>query len=178
MRIVRNLCFLLPLAVSIGVVNAQDAAPKLNSFYFGGGVSNSTDEFDDDSMPYSIGFLHQSEGKKLLFGFDLAGEGTSIDSTYLMNQQPVQAMSFNLLVGQNLSDDGHFKVDAALLAGIRNTAADCPDSYLGFACYADEAPTIEYTVNYGAVLTVSYNNVLLGLRVTGESTQLLAGFRF
>ncbi|WP_415392214.1 hypothetical protein [Paracoccus sp. SJTW-4] len=61
---------------------------------------------------------------------------------------------------------------------MREAAADCPDSYLGFQCYADTDPDTDYKGNFGGVLTVSVDRLTLGLRATGESTQMVAGFRF
>ena len=87
-------------------------------------------------------------------------------------------MSVNLLVGANVIDNGRFKADAAFLVGFRDSSLDCPDSYLGYQCYADEAPTPTYKENLGAVITISFDRFTLGVRATGESTQVIAGLRF
>jgi hypothetical protein len=175
---VRVLCLVLPVALSVGQIQAQELGSMGNTFYLGGGKTNSTDSFANDDMPFSVGFMHQSSDSKLVTGFDFAGEGTMLDSTWGLDDAPMQGLSFNFLLGSNLIDDGKFRADAALLLGLRETSADCPDSYLGYQCYADADPTIEYKANFGAVITVSINRMTLGLRATQESTQLLAGVRF
>ncbi len=149
-----------------------------NTFYLGGGNANSDDPFENDDMPFSIGFMHQRADSKLILGFDIAGEGTMIDSTWGMDDEPKQAMSYNFLFGGNMIDNGRFRADAALLVGLRESFADCADSHLGYQCYADTAPDTDYEGNFGAVLAVSIDRFTLGLRATGESTQILAGFRF
>lgn len=52
-------------------------------------------------------------------------------------------------------DTGRYRVDAALLLKIRESFADCP-----------------------GVITLSMDRFTVGLRATGESTQILAGVRF
>lgn len=175
----------LPLALMAGHVHAQDfgAMPVedttgRSTFYIGGGNSRNDGEFESDSTPYSIGFMHQVADSKLIFGGDIGREGTLLDSTYRRNDSISQATSFNLLLGANLVDVGRFKTDAALLVGVREEAVDCPDSFLGFQCYANSDPETEYTGNFGAVITLSYDKVSLGVRATSESTQVLAGIRF
>ena len=113
----------------------------------------------------------------MVYGLDLAGEGTMLDSTFGQDSLS-QALSFNFLLGSNLYDNGTIRVDAAGILGIRETFADCPDSFLGFQCYADTPPSTEYDVNYGALLTVSYERVSFGVRITGESTQAVLGLKF
>ncbi len=178
MKSVKSLCACLSLVMFAGLAQAQDAGTMRNTFYVGGGKSTTTDSFANQNTPFAIGFTHQMAGRKTVLGFDLAGEGTSLDSTWGQTNQPVQAMSFNLVFGTNLIDDGRIRADAALLLGLRDSAADCPDSYLGYQCYADTDPTIEYQVNFGALVNVSFNKVSVGLRATGESTQVLFGIRF
>lgn len=101
-----------------------------------------------------------------------------LDSTWGMNERPKQATSYNFLIGGNVMDNGRFRADAALLLGARESFADCPDSYLGYQCYADAEPDTDYKGNFGAVVTLSMQSFTIGLRATGESTQILAGFRF
>ena len=128
-------------------------------------------------MPFVVGFLHQPAASQFVFGFDFAGEGEMLDSTYGGNEVR-QALSYNLLLGSNLMRDGNFRVDAGVLLGLRESFADCPDSFLGYQCYADEAPDTEYDANFGAFIGVSFDGIMLGLRGTGESTQGLLGLRF
>lgn len=95
-----------------------------------------------------------------------------------MDDEPKQATSFNLLLGRNLADTSRFKTHAAVLIGMRESVADCPDSVLGYQCWADTETDAEYDVNHGAVLTFTFDRTMVGVRVTGESTQALIGFRF
>jgi hypothetical protein len=176
---------LLPLAVSAGFAEAQERlgsgdniGSMRSTFYLGAGSANSEDGFDNDSTPFSGGFLHQVDGSKLIFGFDIGREGTMLDSTWGMNHEPRPAMSLNVLFGGNVVDSRRFKADAALLIGIREATSDCAASYLGYQCYAGATPDTEYKGNYGGVVTVSFDHLTVGLRATGESTQVLAGVRF
>lgn len=178
MGIVKNLFICLPLVLSAGLAHAQDGTAMRNTFYVGGGQAITDDPLKNDDTPFSIGFMHRVAEKDLVLGFDLAGEGTKLDSTWGMDNNLSQGISFNLLVGANLIDTGRFRTEAALLVGLRQTSADCPDSYLGYQCYADFPPDVAYRANFGGVITMSFDKVLLGLRATGESTQLLAGIRF
>lgn len=168
----------LLLALSAGHAHAQDDGAFRNTFYMGAGNAKANGPFENDDTPFSIGFMHQLAGSRMVLGFDLGSEGTMLDSTWGQDSQPEQGTSYNLLLGGNLLDSGRFRADAALLAGVREAAADCPDSYLGFQCYADRDPDTDYKGNFGGVLTVSVDRLTLGLRATGESTQMVAGFRF
>jgi hypothetical protein len=176
--IAKTLCASLPIIILAGLAQAQEAGTMRNTFYIGGGKTTTTDSFANQDTPFSLGYMHQVEDRKAIFGFDLAGEGTSLDSTWGMTNEPVQAMSFNFLFGSNVIDDGRIRADAALLIGLRESAADCPDSFLGYQCYADSDPIVEYQANFGAVVNVSFDKLSVGLRATGESTQLLLGMRF
>jgi hypothetical protein len=178
LRIVETLCLCLSLALLAGHVQAQQVSNLNNIIYAGGGTSSSDDTFVNDNVPWSIGYMHQVSGKSAVLGFDLAGEGMMLDSTWGQSQEPAQGFSMNLLIGTNMIDDGHLRANAALLIGMRETAAACPASYLGYQCYADSDPTVEYQANVGAVLTLSFDSLTLGLRATGESSQVLFGIRF
>ena len=70
------------------------------------------------------------------------------------------------------------RLDAALLVGARETSADCRNFYLGFQCYADEAPEVEYKANYGAIVSAAFGRGMLGVRATNESIQALVGIVF
>ncbi|MTE00945.1 hypothetical protein GIY56_11630 [Paracoccus sp. YIM 132242] len=185
MNLVRFLSFLLPVAICASPILAQDVgamagdAPAFqNTFYIGGGKARTDDAFDNDDTPFSLGFMHQLAGRKLILGGDLGQEGTMLDSTWGQDQAVEQATSYNLLAGANVVDNGRFRTDVALLLGVREDTKDCPRSYLGFQCYADSDPETDYKGNFGAVLTVSFDRLTLGVRATGESTQVLAGLRF
>ncbi|SIP99019.1 hypothetical protein SAMN05421641_102234 [Paracoccus thiocyanatus] len=182
MKIFQVLGLCLPLAIAAGHAQAQDDSQQgttlRNTFYIGAGAANDDGPLENDDTPFSFGFLHQRPDSKLILGFDIGREGTMLDSTWGMDDRPKQATSYNFLIGGNLMDNGRFRTDAALLLGVRESFADCADSYLGFQCYADEEPDTDYKGNFGAVVTLSVDKFTLGLRATGESTQILAGFRF
>lgn len=144
---------------------------------YGGLGSASNDEGNLDATPFVIGLMFQPAASDYVFGFDIAGEGAMLDSTWGSNEWR-QAMSYNFLIGGNLTRSDKFRVDAAVLVGFRETFSDCPDSYLGYQCYADEPPSTEYDLNYGALIGVSFDRVMVGVRATAESTQALLGFRF
>lgn len=170
-------CLLIAL-LSAGHAHAQDGGAFRNTFYLGAGHAKADGPFENDDTPFSVGFMHQPAGGKMVLGFDIGAEGTMLDSTWGQDSHPEQGTSLNFLIGRNLLDNGRFRADAALLVGVREAAADCPDSYLGFQCYADTDPDTDYKGNYGGVLAVSVDRLVLGLRATGESTQMVAGFRF
>ncbi|MDO5648215.1 hypothetical protein [Paracoccus sp. (in: a-proteobacteria)] len=157
---------------------ADDAAPR-NVFYVGAGASHSDRKDENNQVPFSIGMTHHAPGGGVVYGFDFAGEGVVYDSTYHRNADPRRAMSMNLVVGGNVVNGTRTKVDAALLVGIRQATQDCDrQSYLGHQCYADRSPRVEYKPNAGALLTVSYDRAVIGLRATGQSAQMIGGFRF
>ncbi|CAM3695933.1 hypothetical protein [Paracoccus yeei] len=176
-KLAKILCLCLPLTLAAGFAQAQDITAN-NIFYIGAGRSNDDGPLDNDNTPFSLGFMHQSPNSRLILGFDIGREGTRLDSTWNRDQDPRQATSYNLLIGGNLFDNGRYRTDAALLLGARESFAECPDSYLGYQCYADQEPETEYKGNIGAVVTVSVDRFTVGLRATGESAQILAGFRF
>ena len=100
-----------------------------------------------------------------------------LDSTYGQNHFE-QAMSFNAIIGRKILETETGRLDIGALIGIRSETRDCPDSYLGFQCYADEDPTVERTLNYRILATYTYKKALVGVRTTGESLQFLIGTRF
>ena len=163
------------LACAPATLRAQDSGGGL--FYLGAGAASGSETITGNDIPYSIGIMAMPAGSPMVIGIDIAGEGEMFDSTF-GGEQFRQALSINLLVGGSLYADRRVQADAALLVGARETVADCPDSFLGFQCYADADPTIEYSVNYGALLVTSIDRAAVGLRVTTESTQLAVGFRF
>lgn len=163
------------------VANAQEvvtpveapAQPKV-AIYGGFGSAESGGD-----TPWSIGAYFRSPDD-LLLGVDLAGEGVSSDSTYGQGGAVGQGWSFNALIGRNLVDTGGFQIDAAFLVGAREDRTYCPEgqSFLGYQCYADSDSQSEYEINYGLVATVSFQSVMIGVRGTGESTQVILGLKY
>lgn len=149
-----------------------------STFYFGAGTSNDDGPDAADETPLVIGFTHQPMNSKMVWGLDIAREGTMLDSTYGQDRAVSSAISFNLLVGRNFVETAKYKVDGALILGVREEAQDCPASFLGYQCYADTDPETEYTGNFGALATISLEKMVIGVRATSESAQVLVGFRF
>lgn len=163
------------LALTMSVSSVSVSAETL--VYGGIGQAESGDSVTNSNMPWSIGVISLKD-QGASFGLDIAGEGTVIDSTYDLNDEPNQAFSVNLIVAGNLHKAGSSRLDAGLLVGFRESTKDCPDSYLGYACYADQSPDVEYEANFGGLITYSFDQFTVGLRATGESTQLVVGTSF
>jgi hypothetical protein len=161
--------------------------PGKNIVYFGGGVSRKSGGFDnldsqfgdfsDNNLAFTVGYLRVSNKTRLLGGADISYEGTMLDGTY-GSYSTRGAFSFNGIVGVNVAKKGSVRFDIAGLIGAREKTTDCPSSFLGYQCYADEPPSRSYSVNYGGIATFSYKKLVIGARVTGASTQGLLGIRF
>jgi hypothetical protein len=149
-----------------------------NSLFLGVGSADDSNPYESDDTPWALGWVHHSGGSNASWGIDIAGEGTMLDSTYDNVNAIKQAISINLIGATNLSRAPSWRVDLGFLAGFRQTAQECPDSYLGFQCYADEPPDTEYSFNYGGVLFIGYKSLSIGLRATGESNMLTFGLNF
>lgn len=121
----------------------------------------------------SIGFIKLSNNGQRQWGLDIGSEGTM-----LSNSSPKTATSFNLLIGSNFANSDYGRIDGSFLVGMREKSSYCPPSYLGYPCYANQDPSVNYSLNYGAVVTWSFKNVMVGIRATGESKQAMLGFRF
>ena len=146
--------------------------------YVGAGSADDSNSYENDDTPFSVGFLMHQENSNKSWGVDIAGEGTALDSTYGRNNSVAQGLSYNFLYATNLSSNSDRRFDLGVIVGAREKSNDCPDSYLGYQCYADESPDVEYGFNFGAMLHVTFQTFTIGLRATGESTQLIIGFNF
>lgn len=162
--------------VSASVSYADEG--KSAVIYLGVGSAQSGDPLKSTDTPKTIGFLSMSNESDMVWGFDIAGEGTMLDSTWGQNKAIKQATSYNFLLGKNLFKGDGSRFDASLLLGMRDSTTSCPSSYLGYQCYANSDPVNKYEGNYGAVLSYTQQNVMFGLRVTGQSTQALVGYKF
>lgn len=149
-----------------------------NSLYLGIGSADESNPYESDDTPWALGWVHHSAGSNASWGIDIAGEGTMFDSTYDNVNAIKQAVSFNLIGATNLSTAPYWRMDLGILAGFRQTAQECPDSYLGFQCYADEPPDTDYSFNFGGVLFIGYKSLSIGLRATGESSMVTLGLNF
>lgn len=170
------------LMVALGATSASaqevTGASMQSTFYLGAGKSFNEGDREDTSTPFVVGFTHQPVGGRVVWGFDVAREGTKYDSTGWQNASIDSAFSFNLIVGGNLVDTGAMKFDAGLILGVRETAEECPGSYLGYRCYANQTPSTDYKFNGGVLATMSFDRYVIGARATSESGQVLVGFRF
>lgn len=165
---------------TVAILGATAAYAEENKsvLYIGAGPAKSASPTVDGSTPMSIGFMTKVADSTMVWGLDLAGEGTMLDSTWGQTQLPARAMSYNLLLGKNIAQNENSSFNIAALAGMREATADCPASFLGYQCYANTTPTTNYVFNYGAVVTWSYKSLVLGVRATGASTQGLLGLSF
>jgi hypothetical protein len=174
---------LIQLAVMVSMVAASSLACATddgeNIIYFGAGGSRGGHSLGNGGgTAISLGYLRVSNASNIVWGADVSGEGTMLDSTGGNTNKAKRATSFNLLAGANIGKYESNRFDAALVLGAREKTSHCPNSYLGYQCYANSDPKNSYDVNYGLVLTWAYKSVMLGVRATGESTQALFGFRF
>ena len=185
--LVATFCLIASASQNAAAQEASDANPapakKERNFaiYGGWGSSNEDTDFrgysEFTNTPWSVGVYG---GEKYIFGVELAGEGTKFDSTSGRDNFEKQALSYNFILGANALKNDDFKVDLGAIVGARETTESCPSgqSYLGYQCYADTPPSATYDINYGAIMTLSYKMGLIGVRATGESTQIILGLRF
>ena len=178
MKAMKLVHVVLATVVLVGTTVASANENGENVLYFGVGSAKSGDYLKSNKTPFSIGYLSISSSRDSVWGADISGEGTMLDSTWGQRSAVNQAMSYNFLIGRNLTKSESSRFDAALLLGMRQSFSSCPSSYLGYQCYADSAPDTKYAFNYGAVVTWTYKSLMLGVRATGESAQALLGFRF
>lgn len=144
-----------------------------NIFYLGAGKSVNGEFGDKGKGAGTIGFLKLNSSSGALFGGDIGIEGTSYH-----NGTPESGASLNLLIGRNFSRTDTGRFDGAFLIGGRRKETTCPKSYLGYRCYADSDPDTSYAVNFGAALFYTQQSFTAGIRITGESRQVILGFRY
>jgi len=164
----------------LAVVSIANAATNgENVIYLGGGAAESGPiATTSNKSPFTVGYLKLSNTRDFVWGLDVSGEGTKLDSTWGQTNAVKQANSFNFLFGKNIGKTENSRYDASLIAGFRHKTSSCPSSYLGYQCYANSEPKTTYAFNYGIALTWSYKSLMLGVRATGESKQALVGIRF
>lgn len=125
------------------------------------------------STSWSLGFIGKNDDS--WWGLDIAGEGYSLDSTYNQNEDVDSGFSLNLLWGKEVSEN----IILMGLLGARDKSSDCDaQSYIGYQCYADSEPEVSYGINYGLQGIYQLDSFTLGLRLTGESSQLTLGFKY
>ncbi len=149
-----------------------------NVIYVGSGTAKNNNTTTKSSNPATLGYLRVSNTSDTVWGLDVSGEGTMLDSTWGQRNSAKQATAFNFLIGKNLNKTENSRIDAAFIAGIREKTSSCPSSYLGYQCYADQKPDTSYGFNGGIALTWIYKSFMVGARFTGESKQALVGIKF
>lgn len=163
----------------LAFISAKADENGQNVIYLGSGSAKSGNPTTTSSKsPFTVGYLRLSNSTDTVIGGDISGEGTMLDSSWGQNHAVKQATSFNLLLGKNLGKTENSRFDASLILGAKEKTRSCPASYLGYQCYADAKPNTSYGFNSGVALTWTYKSALIGLRATGESTQMLLGYRF
>jgi hypothetical protein len=166
------------LALLAAAILTDANASEENNIYIGTGPAKTGIPTTSNKAPITVGYISQSRTTSTVWGIDISGEGTLLDSTWGQNNAVKQATSFNVLIGKNMSNSQISRFDIAFVAGLREKSKDCPASYLGYQCYADSAPNTTREFNYGGILSWSYQKLMVGVRATGESNQLLIGIRF
>lgn len=146
--------------------------------YIGAGSSKAKSVKENDETPWSIGYVMNVRGGTAFWGVDFAKEGTSLNNTSGQNNTVDQGMSINFSGGKTFALGKGVNLGAGILLGMREAGKSCPDSYLGYECYADQEPETEYKFNSGALLHLAYKRAILGARLTGESSQVIVGISF
>lgn len=147
-----------------------------HTIYLGGGVN--TESAASNSTPVSIGYIYNPESSNFYHGVDVSAEGLLYDSTSRRDNVEEQGTSVNYLTGYNFNFSNGVTVSTGVLMGIRITEEECPDSYLGYRCWADREPQRESEFNYGGTVHVKYKHLFVGARISGVSNQILVGYTF
>ncbi len=159
--------------------NTVILAPR-EYFYVGAGSSSgeaSRNENDDTAWSLD-GFTKHGVS---LFGVDIAGEGTSYDSTTGYYNEPRQGISLNLIAITPIMRGRRWTFDGGVLLGFvqRGRSMRIDRTIIpSCTCYADQDPDTEYDLNYGAVGLWTSGSISVGLRATKESTQAILGMQF
>jgi len=175
----KNLIALM-LLLGCGSVSADtDAVASGHSkhvIFAGAGSAERDDPFESDETPWVIGYIYSAD--TAFVGIDFAAEGTLVNNTSGRVNEIEQGFSINVLFGKNLAFNNDWRAGIGVLLGGRETTKSCPDSYLGYECYADETPDSKFDWNYGALLHLTFKRAFLGTRFSGESTQFMLGVAF
>lgn len=165
------------LFLSISLVGSVSAKENNNDDPFGiayFGIGDSKEQpYNDSEKALALGFIWTPKDKGFVLGLDIGMEGTLYH-----NGVPEQASSYNLLLGVPINYFKSYDMNISLMAGAIEKESSCADSYLGYYCYANSSPSVDYGFNYGAVFTVSYEYLTFGLRMSQASNQIILGFNF
>ncbi|PFG54624.1 hypothetical protein ATG98_3903 [Marinobacter sp. LV10R520-4] len=170
--------FLLFSVLLVSPISAAEENFSKHTIYAGVGPAPDGDEKENDDKPWSLGYLYSPESIRIFVGMDLALEGTSLDNTSRKVDSVDQGFSVNLVIGPRFRLNDEWGAGVGALMGARESGRSCPDSYLGYQCYADEKPEMDFKFNYGALLLLTYKNAIIGTRLAVESSQLIVGVTF
>ena len=175
----RKTTALVVLCLLAYVTNADET--KIETIFAGAGGKNS----DTEWPALVVGAVFEHLEKGYTWGFDIAMEGSLLDSTGNsgwsddIKEKIKPSFSFNLLAGFPVYKGRNWRVNAMVLGGIIQTEITCPPSYLEFRCYADEDPEVSYALQAGGMASFHHKKGLhLGIRVTQASTQITFGRMF
>jgi len=167
------------LSTTATSVEAQQPSAPARELLIGIGSGTGGDaSLEYSGTPWSVNLLFRDLAKRRYFGIDFAGEGTSLNNTSGKYNEVEQGFSFNVQYGGTANLRPAVRLGGGFLIGLRLTGKSCPDSYLGYECYAGEAPTPEYALNYGSAVFAGVGKVTVGARVSGVSKQVLVGFAY
>ena len=180
------------LALLISAFLSHAKANDENIFYVGTGTSKAGSQSISNTAPVTLGYVRQSKATATVWGVDISGEGSVPNSTWGQRIDPSSGnnalkkptsfnfftTSINFMVGKAIGESQVSRFDVALIAGVREKSTDCQATSLGYQCLANSSPNTTRELNYGAVVTWTYQKIMFGARATGESNQLLIGIRF
>lgn len=165
--------FLIAAVIASASANVIANEHGENIIYIGGGSSKTDSNGFNSGTAATLGFIKQPTASENFFGFDISGEGTNYH-----NGRPEKSTSFNVILGRNLNKTENGRFDAGLLIGLRNKSSSCDRSYIGYRCYADGEESTKYGANFGGLISYTHNSLMLGIRATGKSQQLIVGFKY
>lgn len=162
--------------LSFGVAHADESKPHIVLY---GGIGDSYRTIGNAKPEQfttgAIGIFGQ--GGIGVFGVEWSQEGTQYVHEYGHSQFKT-ASAYNFIIGMKAVEAKGLRIDVNAILGVRDDTSTCPDSYLGYKCYADQEPSSTYKFNYGALVTASYGHLMLGYRYTPISHQIIFGIRF
>jgi hypothetical protein len=183
------------LKILLAIVCIVASLPSSSAtIYYGKG--SSTDYYDEENTAYTLGFFSKDSS-----GFDIATESKLHDTTSNKDVHS-DALSFNILLPDILyekpysfdkkpdssdekpdsSNEGQsdkFGLSFRFLGGPRMISKSCnKQSNIGYQCYDDNKPDIDYSFNYGGLLYLRLDSLNFGIRVTTVSKQVFLGLHF
>lgn len=168
------------LSAQTGRPSSTSAGPGyLLSFYGGAGPRAQTAN-EAGNLAFTAGAVASLAWAPYFFGLDVSTEGTAIVTETGKRDALEPAGSLNYLGGRTaqVNMGGPTLIGGGVLLGIRRARSYCPDSNLGFRCWAGFEPEVSHDLNLGLMGYATRNGHFLGARVTTVSYQILLGFTF